>query len=452
MKLRLRSLESKETLKIVVPDSCSLQQLKETISGSISSSSSSSSSPSSIHLSLNRNDEIHASSPHLSLKSIGIASGDLVFYTLNPTAFSRETLIHKPSQFESNSRDEPTLDIDMSDAPSIPEHEKSPTLDVFEAETMDTVDGSVAAVPVSVGKSNSQNSFLKSVLSESLGDGVNDFKLLVSGVHAVFLESGFVLADKAVGDFPSVFGRSTTSFRYSLPEIMNNNSSDIKTVTLKFPSMGHFVKVYGSLSDVAGSGLPELCLDKSKFARPLEKMLNDGDGDDDIFEFWKMVKDKLALPLLIDLCDEAGLDPPPCFMCLPSDLKLKILELVPGADLAKMAFMSRELRYLSSSNDLWKLKFEEEFGQVGSGGKFFKDMFALHWVSKKKRLRLLLPYAQPRLPQRVRFFPVRDPNPFGVPSIVGGDYDRLPGFGLPLPAYPPRRSFLPPCNWRRFNN
>lgn len=348
----------------------------------------------------------------------------------------------------------------MSDAPSIPEVEKSPTLDAAEAETMDMVDGSVEAV--ASRKSNSQNSFLKrAVLNETLGDDiVNDFKLLVSAVHAVFLESGFVPADHAVGDSPSGLA-SSVSLRYSLPEILTNTSA-IKTVNLKFLTLGHIVNVYGSLSDVAGSGLHRVCLDKCKFAKPLEKMLknsepegsfDDRDDDDhcenEIFELWKMVKDGLALPLLIDLCEKAGLDPPPCFMCLPSELKLKILEYLPGVDLAKVACLSRELRFLSSSNDLWKLKFEEEFGQVGGSGKIFKDMFAMHWDSKKKSEQRV-PF-RPRLP-RVRFFPVRDPYPFGIPSIVGGDYDRLPGFGLPLPSYPPRRTFLPPCHWRGFNN
>ncbi|GFS42888.1 DHHC-type zinc finger family protein [Actinidia rufa] len=63
MKLRLRSLETKETLKIEVPTQCSLQHLKEAVSLRVSSSSSSS-SPVSVHLSLNRKDGLVGSSPH----------------------------------------------------------------------------------------------------------------------------------------------------------------------------------------------------------------------------------------------------------------------------------------------------------------------------------------------------------------------------------------------------
>ncbi|KAL4371788.1 hypothetical protein AHAS_Ahas06G0200800 [Arachis hypogaea] len=40
------------------------------------------------------------------------------------------------------------------------------------------------------------------------------------------------------------------------------------------------------------------------------------------------------------------------------------------------------------NNDLWKKKFEEEFGEAGSIVKFFKDYFALHWESKKRSMQL----------------------------------------------------------------
>ncbi|KAK7372708.1 hypothetical protein VNO80_06095 [Phaseolus coccineus] len=105
MKLRLESLEFDQTFTIKVPNSCSLQQLINTLSHNIASSSSSSSS---LHLSLNRKDEIRASSPHDSLHSLGMVDDDLIFYSLNPTAFSLEIL--------------------AGDAPSTPAVEKHPTL------------------------------------------------------------------------------------------------------------------------------------------------------------------------------------------------------------------------------------------------------------------------------------------------------------------------------------
>ncbi|KAI7990441.1 F-box protein SKIP22 [Camellia lanceoleosa] len=63
----------------------------------------------------------------------------------------------------------------------------------------------------------------------------------------------------------------------------------------------------------------------------------------EVFEFWKTVKDKLALPLLIDLCERASLAPPPCFMRLPTLLELKSLESLHGDDVAKVGSVCSEL-------------------------------------------------------------------------------------------------------------
>ncbi|MCL7049105.1 hypothetical protein MKW94_012165, partial [Papaver nudicaule] len=42
-----------------------------------------------------------------------------------------------------------------------------------------------------------------------------------------------------------------------------------------------------------------------------------------ILELWKIVKDDVAHPLLMDLCEKTGLSSPPCFASLPRELKLK---------------------------------------------------------------------------------------------------------------------------------
>ncbi|RDX79380.1 F-box protein SKIP22, partial [Mucuna pruriens] len=447
MKLRLRSLGSKETLKIEVPDSCSLQQLKDTVSHTISSSSSS------LHLSLNRNDEIHASSPHESLHSLGVAAGDLIFYSLNPTAFSLGILPHKP---ETASRDRPTTqdspETVIADAASVPNAEKPPTLDAAEAETVDMIDGSDETVVVST---NSEPFFVKRVLQEAIGNDVSDFKLSVFTVHAVILESGFVRVDKDLGmavgcshlldDSPI---SSVISLRYSLPEILANGASH--SVNLKFQTLGHFVNVCGSLSDDVGSRLHCVCLDKRKCSKPLELMLanseskasvNDGGNilyGNEVFEMWKMVKDRLALPLLIDLCEKAGLDLPPCFMRLPMELKLLILERLPGVDLAKVASTCSELRYLSSSNELWKMKYEEMFGGVAeSRGWLFKDLFAMSWETRKRCLEF--PLQRHRISRTMIF----QPSPL-ISPIWGGAYGVQPVAGVAFPRYPLRR-FVIPC-------
>ncbi|QCE08429.1 F-box protein SKIP22-like [Vigna unguiculata] len=459
MKLRLRSLESKETLKIDVPNSCSLQQLIDTVSHTISSSSSS------LHLSLNRKDEIRASSPNDSLHSLGVAAGDLIFYSLNPNAFSHETLPHKP---ETASRDRPTIQNSQEtvacDAPSNPTVEKHPSLDSAEVETVEMVNGSDEAVVVST---NSEPFFVRRVLKEALGNNVSDFKLLVFTVHGVILESGFVRIDKDSGmavscshlldDSPSAFS-SVISLRYALPEILVNGASH--SVNLKFQTLGHFVNVCGSLSDDTGSRLHYVCLDRRKYVRPLELMLanseskgsvNDGEEisfGNEVFEMWKMVKDRLALPLLIDLCEKAGLDLPPCFMRLPMELKLLILERLPGVDLAKVACTCSELRYLSTSNELWKKKYIEEFGQGETRGWLFKDLFAVSWETKKRS------QGVPFRRQGVSRHFILPPNPFRMPPappIWGGEYGVQPFFGVAFPRYQPGRIIIPPCTLRDFN-
>ncbi|XP_054777581.1 F-box protein SKIP22-like [Prosopis cineraria] len=475
MKLRDRSLESKETLKIEVPDSCSLQQLKETLSRAISSPSSS------LHLSLNRKDEITASTANESLHSIGIASGDLVFYSLNPNAFSLETaLVHKPGPSETEH-----TDLVTQETPN--QHSSSGQMEVGEtdmmtddiselekpviSEGMEVIDGSVEVM----GKNDSEPSFVKRVLRETLSNDFNDVELLVVAVHAIILESGFVLLDKVSGvavscsnildQWPSA--TSTLSVRYTLPDILTNDSDSTRTVVLKFQSLGHFVNVYGSLS-VGGSGLHRVSFDKRKFAPPVELMLGKSGSNDntnsgvynrenDVFQLWKMVKDGLALPLLIDLCEEAGLGSPPCFMRLPTELKLKVLEYLHGVDIAKVACTCSEMRYLSSNNDLWKQKFEELVGRrkLEQGTNSYKCSFANEWVAMQRSKRHLDRAIIVRNDNPTYYRIRRDPNPFGIPSVVGGDYDRIPGFGvrspfgqpgLPFHTFQPRRRFHPMCD------
>jgi F-box protein 7 len=516
MKLRIRSLESKQTLKIEIPTPSTLQQLKQTLSQSISSSSSSS-----IHLSLNRKDELHASSPEASLQSLSITSGDLIFFTLNPTGFSSSSQILAPnsnSNSNSNSVQQPpqtlapnfpnlenpseipreskTLeqihshqytpigdlsvqgpeiaDSDMSDSKSFQEQdepvvvlnsENEGTLEFSGAETMGVDDGSV-----SMGKKFSERCFLRRVLSKELGDYGGDLALLVIAVHAVFLESGFVGFDSVSGmrvdrfhladEWPSK--AFTVSLWYTLPELLGHGYSNfgnvVENVVLKFQSLGHFVVIHGSLAK-GGSGLYRVRLNKNRFVPAISLANSDsvdsiseenGYPESEIFEFWKIVKDGLVLPLLIDLCEKTGLCPPPCFMRLPADLKLKILESLQGIDLARVGCVCSELNYLSSNNGLWKRKFDEEFGRAAGAEGFvqWKGRFALSWESRKKRMIKL--GRQIVFRPRPVFF---HENPFGAP-MVGGDHDRMPGLAVASPfgtsrgvqrLRPPRLYLTPYC-------
>nr|POF20816.1 f-box protein skip22 [Quercus suber] len=106
----------------------------------------------------------------------------------------------------------------------------------------------------------------------------------------------------------------------------------------------------------------------------------------------------------------AGLVLPPCLMRLPAGLKLKIFESIPVVDLVNVGCVCSELQNLSSSNELWKQKFVEEFGN-GTGAKgwiHWKINFKSFWERKKERER------EDRIS---RVFPqLRVPNPFWRPS------------------------------------
>ncbi|XP_057977255.1 F-box protein SKIP22-like [Malania oleifera] len=540
MKLRIRSLDSKETLKIEVPDSCSLQHFKEIISQRISSSSSSASS---MHLSLNRKDEIQASSD-AALQSLGITSGDLIFYTVDPHVFSSQTLTF-PSQTPLASEIHTPENVPIHDSPPVQEQlrnsivcetprqnqasvidvregklkasassepeclqsemsgdnvkedetlgldsiqkEKTPNLRTQKGETLDfaaTEDTDVDYGHYVVGKRFTLPLFLRKVLREEAGGDGYDHKLLIIAVHAVLLESGFVEFDSTSGmkidrfhllnQWPSA--DFSMSILYTLPDLIAPGSGVVETVVLKFQSLGKFVNIYGSLAR-NGSGLYRVCLDKHRFLSSISfvwRYRNSTDGMNDIegsssmfsvsevFEFWKIVKDGLALPLMIDLCERTGLDPPPCLMRLPTELKLKILESLPGIDIAKMACACSEFQYLSLNNELWKQKFAEEFGDGAGpageqGGNQWKEMFGLSWENRKKRKRASVMVRRLQFVDRPGpFFLRRGPEPF----IIGGEYDRLPVLGIPSPfgqtggafrQLSARRNFAPHCNLGGFD-
>uniref|UniRef100_A0A5B7BBY3 F-box domain-containing protein n=1 Tax=Davidia involucrata TaxID=16924 RepID=A0A5B7BBY3_DAVIN len=489
MKLRLRSVETKETLRIEVPATCSILHLKEVISQRIASSSSSS-----IHLSLNRKDELRGSSPEDTLQTLGVTSGDLIFYTLNPNEFSSQTLMvlsQTPQEPKSeqqqpqisqetlpNSQKEQSLVVNTQKEETL---NSDPTIGMSAIENMDVdADGSV----VGVGKLFSVPCFLRKVFAKELVDGDGrDHKLLVIAAHAVLIESGFVAFDSVskmvvdgfhlADEWPSsVF---TMSLWYTLPEIISNGCSEIngiETVVLRFQSLGKFFNIFGSLPE-NGSGVYRVSLNENRLVPFLNVVWANCDSVDEmngkdwcsdvsaereVFEFWKIVKDRIALPLLIDLCDRAGLPPPPSFMRLPTDLKLKILESLPGADLAKVGCVCSELLYLSSNDDLWKKKFVEKFGNAEGSeeGSHWKEKFAKSWESRKRRkmTRILFhrsPNADIPFFMRAR----TDPNPLGVPGIIGGDHDRFPALGISFPPgqrgrtfphFPGRRNFLPHCH------
>jgi F-box protein 7 len=70
---------------------------------------------------------------------------------------------------------------------------------------------------------------------------------------------------------------------------------------------------------------------------------------------------------------------------LPDDLKAKILESVPGVDLAKVQCTCKELKDLAADNNLWERKFELELNTLGEGSRWcenWKKWFGEAWTRK----------------------------------------------------------------------
>ncbi|KAK9071092.1 hypothetical protein SSX86_009660 [Deinandra increscens subsp. villosa] len=469
MKLRVRSFETKETLKVEIPNPCSLQNLRELVSQKLASPSLSST----IYFSLNRKDVLTTSSPEESIQSVGITSGDLIYYTTNINGFN--TTPKSPSVAPSDSAPKPeqsrnpqTLIIPNSskqDENSNPSSEKGETVDssksnpeeIDESMEIDDDESYVSEVE----KSFSVPGFLRKVFTEELGDdaGLNH-KLFGIAVRAVLLESGFVEIDPVS---KSLKGNSyivqgnwyLASFYYTLPNILT--SGNYQAVKIKFQNIGKYCKVYGSL--VNGTAVHSVLLDEDRLVPFLNVVwANCGQveginqatiqPEKEVFEFWRKVKDGLSLPLLIDLCEKAGLELPNCFMQLPTELKLKILESVSGVDIANVSCVCSELRYLASNDDLWKQKYIEQFGDAAGseGGRTFKERFAKAWENQKRRRivgRSIMTTRRRRNPYA----------PFGLghfPRIIGGDYDLFPNIGpLGRPGGgggPRLRNVMPNCD------
>ncbi|CAL9107393.1 unnamed protein product [Musa textilis] len=337
---------------------------------------------------------------------------------------------------------------------------------------------------VVVGKSLSVPCFLKRVMEAEKGEAESLQGRLVVTFHAAFLESGFVVSGGGGGSrLPR--GRpskaATFSVQYTLPELVGAvDRRDVKVAMLRFSMMGNYATVYGFLTG-DHQDVYRVCIDLSKLASLLSLSMDSlsEQEEKEVFGLWKVVQDEFTLPLLIDICHKNGLPSPTCFMRLPAELQLHILELVSAIDLAKIGCTCSELRFLSSDDRLWKLRFLEEIGSMNErllAGRSWKDKYVNYRVrmmqaekmTERSNLLGRPSYFNPVGPQR---FPVRGGDYDGFPAIagfapsvlrlgfnpvgplrfpvLGGDYGWFPAIGgfapaglrFGFPCLPPRRNF-----------
>lgn len=222
-------------------------------------------------------------------------------------------------------------------------------------------------------------------------------------VHAVLLESGFVVIDPISGrpfesdlrppphlsvseQWPKL--DCAMSVWYALPQILR------MPIKMIFRPRGKSIIAYASFGSL-GPYLWWAQLDERRFGQAIDsfwrmrdtKGLVDG-GDEwfwrykspvgkQVYEIWKIVKDGIVLPLQTELYPKVGLRIPTRFKDLLPELKTKILELVPGVDVAKAICVCKGFKRLADGDErLWKRKFDMKFGassDIGRGGQDRQD-------------------------------------------------------------------------------
>lgn len=128
---------------------------------------------------------------------------------------------------------------------------------------------------------------------EKSGDTI-ELNTLAMSVHAVMLESGFVLFNPGSDKFSFSKKLLSVSLRYTLPELITSKDSNtIEYVTVKFQSLGYMVVVYGSLS---GSSPRRVLLDKRGFVPVIDTLKSDKEGSSSIYrEVFKLIGRKTLL-------------------------------------------------------------------------------------------------------------------------------------------------------------
>uniref|UniRef100_A0A7N0U9J8 F-box domain-containing protein n=1 Tax=Kalanchoe fedtschenkoi TaxID=63787 RepID=A0A7N0U9J8_KALFE len=484
MKLRVRSATSKETLKFEVPADCTLSHLKQVIAERIGGASAE------MTVSLNRKDEL-CGFPEDALRSLGVSSGDLVYYSLDSSVFVPKALTLGAESSASGSvaasSDTGVIDCGHSEAgdkdPDAVELSKASIgeskveqahvgdakmADLTPEETLDfqapgiQSDENMDVDPELVAplKQRFTPYFLKNVWCNGEGSALSGHSLLLAAVHAVLVDSGFVRLDPATGEPVYEFqvpgdgkpAGMALSLRYTLDKLieLKIKSAAPETVVLKLHKLGGHLMVHGALVGIKNACYT-LKLDEQHYGTKIETVLRkrgervEGGGggggmllnvlhEGEVFNFYKEVKDKLALPLLIDLCEKAGLPQPPCLMLLPTDLKLKIFELVSGADLAKLACQCSELQYVTSNNSLWRIKYMLEFGNTGeeNDSTNWKQRYIQSWKIEKERKRSSEWLDRLGRQERMRWPRSNRWPPYPSPHIIGGNHDIFP-FGGPGP-------------------
>ncbi|KAM2929508.1 hypothetical protein COP2_036632 [Malus domestica] len=240
---------------------------------------------------------------------------------------------------------------------------------------------------------------LMSVLTEEFADDRSNRERLVIAVHAMLLEAGFVVFDPISGTQSSdrfhllnkwpALDHRTMWVPYTLPHILHdikresiNNSYVIQAVrgiALRFQSKRD--------TGLPLTGLNAIYIVKDEIVLPFQIELGRNPGF------------PIVLPFPIEFGQKPGSASPTGIMGLPSELKMKVLESLPGVDIVKLACVCKGMKNMV--NDvidelLWRDKYYEEIergvespakrrrGQRGEVIVEWKLLFVRIWKSKAK--------------------------------------------------------------------
>lgn len=453
MKLRLRSMDQRggaggaaETHRVQLPDTATLSDVKAFLATKLSAAQPVPAE--SVRLTLNRSEELLTPDPSATLPALGLASGDLLYFTLSPLPSPSPPPQPQPQA-------QPLPRNPNPDVPSIA-GAADPTKSPVESGSSSSMPQALCTNPGLPVASDPHHpppdvvmaeafAVIKSKSSLVVGDTKREMEnvggadgtvicRLVVALHAALLDAGFLYANPvgsclqlpqnwASGSFVPV------SMKYTLPELVEALPvvEEGMVAVLNYSLMGNFMMVYGHVPG-ATSGVRRLCLELPELV-PLLYLDSDEVStaeEREIHELWRVLKDEMCLPLMISLCQLNNLSLPPCLMALPGDVKAKVLEFVPGVDLARVQCTCKELRDLAADDNLWKKKCEMEFNTQGESsqvGRNWKERFGAAWkVSNNKGQKRPSP-----------FFNYGWGNPYsphGFP-VIGGDSDMLPFIGHP---------------------
>ncbi|KAL9392131.1 hypothetical protein Peur_016051 [Populus x canadensis] len=175
------------------------------------------------------------------------------------------------------------------------------------------------------------------------------------------------------------------SLSYTLPELLEKEDVSESIVLNIRRLINNGAVVSGSLAESRTKLY--LTFDQNIFAPVLDLLRTnclENDRMSEVNEFWKALKDQLAMPFSIQLSERTGETLPPCFLSLSSDLKLKIW-VSSCHECRDTSCINSKQQSFCSNNDIWKQKYVDEFGYASESQSFgnWKNRFGSDWKIKK---------------------------------------------------------------------